>query len=283
MSNVLPPPPRGPFNETGWSLMIEWLTKLTNYLNGQTSTGLTGSMGLTAITTTTQLSASANFVTLGNGSGSVQFQTASGPIVISINTYGLGGRDQSFAFANGSTVHFYYVYNSVTNILSGMVSAGGPSIGPTPPTGSGYSYYSYIGSLVLNGASLPIGYLRGSWFYYDSFQTVLTNGVAITPTSLSTAAYVPSTALSVLYDLTVSASNPGTTTYTGSFRPTGQTTMNQYIIADDGTGLSMSLMQNQVDMPPGMGPGIDYQINAAPSAGGISIYVLGYRLPNNAG
>jgi hypothetical protein len=133
--------------------------------------GNTSVKGLQATATTTVYTFSASGYVLRNVAGGLVFSSITGSVPVNINTVGPvgGGRDQAAAFAAGAEVHFYALLSPDGSTLSGVASLS--AVAPTIP--AGYSYYCYLGSIVMSGANLQIVYQRGSDIVYPQFVTVL--------------------------------------------------------------------------------------------------------------
>lgn len=71
------------------------------------------------------------------------------PITVDMDVEGAGGRDQVSAFATPSWVRAYFIYNPTNQMLSAIMSAAAPDVGPALPTG--YTYDAYATTLRKTG------------------------------------------------------------------------------------------------------------------------------------
>ena len=292
MNNILPPVPNiSHLDDAGWGLVRDWLTKLGNTINNNPPVVLGGSQGLTGYnggTPTSQMQFTATTLLLRNKQGAGQFWnispagsyygvdiTVAGPIV--------GGRDQAAAFAVSSWVHFYFIFNPTSNQLGLIVSASAQDVGPSLP--AGFSHFAYIGGMGLDASgNLPKMHMAGSLFTYDDPTTarILNAGVATAATTVSASAVVPPNATSIAYTAVLSLTNSAIAQFVGFMRPSGYSAaVYPYVAADVQVAGGQVEAINSIELARGSG-GVDYAISAAPTTGGLSIYVTGYRVPNAA-
>lgn len=153
-------------------------------------TGLIGSNNTG--TPNTQFDFSAAGVVLRASNGDTVTVTAPGTITNDILTAGpaVNGRDQAGAFTNGSWVHFYFISNGTTLATISSASA------TTPTLPAGYTYSAYIHAVYLgSGGLLSKGFIRGSWFQYETSPGAVNNGNSTGLISIPLTAIIPPNAL----------------------------------------------------------------------------------------
>lgn len=292
MNNILPPVPNvSHLDDVSWGLVRDWLSKVANTINNNPPVVLGGSQGLTGYnggTPTSQMQFTATTLLFRSPSGAGQFLnvtphgtyygvdiTVAGPIV--------GGRDQAAAFAANSWVHFYFIFNPTTNQVGLIASASAQDVGPSMP--AGFSHFSYCGAVGLDSSShLYNVHMAGTLFTYDDPTTthILLAGAAVAPASLSAGTYSPPNATSILYTLSLSLTNSAIAQFTGYMRPHGYAVMCPYITGNVQVAGGAADAITSIELAPGLTGLVDYDLNAAPTTGGLSVYVAGYRVPNAA-
>lgn len=290
MNNLFPPVPNVD-NVTdihSWGLVRDWLTKITLLLNNNPPVTLGGTQGLTgandSIAPNIKFNFSATVIVLRNRLGAGQFVSL-GPgynFACDLTIQGVGGRDQATAFGPNTFVHFYFIFNPTNNNLTTMASLAAQDQGPVLP--SGYSHFTYIGAVSLDGSgNLRQGHIAGTLFTYNNLQQIINGGQALASTSVPTSTLVPPNATVTIYELGLHCVVSSGIGIAGFFRPTGYTTFDQYLTGESqvATGATFSSLV-QVELAPGVGRSIDYYISAAPTSGGVYGYVAGYRMPNSA-
>jgi hypothetical protein len=149
--------------------------------------GLTG--GVTGATT---FGITASSIILADVNGTTRLASP-GTLNCNISTAGpvAGGRDQAGAFANGSWVNLFYIWNpsGPTTALIASLSASAPTLP------SGYAFWSYVGTFPMIGASLALTLIRGRRISYFTAAPVLSGGAQTVETFVSCATYVPTVAL----------------------------------------------------------------------------------------
>jgi len=100
----------------------------------------------------------------------------------------INGRDQAAPFGASTKVNLYKIYDGTTEAMIASLAA--PSVGPVLP--SGYTYWAYAGTIVLDGsANMRRMYLAGSRMYYQARQLALSASPTGTEQAVSFANYVP--------------------------------------------------------------------------------------------
>jgi hypothetical protein len=142
-------------------------------------------------------------VAIAGGGGWAQYINANGETVGLFQAFGFtvdaglagpaaNGRDQAGAFAASQWLHFYALYGA-GQAPAGIVSANGPDVGPTRPTG--YTHVAYLTSIYWDASS---HFLRvhqmDDRVSYDARQVALNAGTATTDTAVSVNTLVPSCA-----------------------------------------------------------------------------------------
>lgn len=178
------------FTDTGTA----WLA--VGVSSGQGMWGLRRPIGApNTVTPLTQYDLSADVVQLRNPTTG-QVVTVMNPGVRTNNILTAGpavnGRDQAGAFSANSYVHLYHVYDGTT--LATISSLAAPTVGPTLP--GGYTSFSYFNTLRLNASTqfLPTR-MVGAWVYYVGGQSVLSGGLATSPTAVDVSGFVPSSSM----------------------------------------------------------------------------------------
>jgi hypothetical protein len=169
-------------------------TYWTLAFNNKSSSRVSGLIGNNNVTTpNTQFDFSAASVTLRNPTtGYTAVLTNTGTITNNILTAGpiANGRDQVGAFSNSSWIHFHFIYNGTTLATISSTSA----TAPTLP--AGYSYAAYAHAVYLgSGGLLTKGFIRGSWFQYETSPGAVNNGNSTGLTSIPVTTMVPPNAL----------------------------------------------------------------------------------------
>ncbi|AYR23035.1 hypothetical protein [Herbaspirillum rubrisubalbicans] len=147
--------------------------------------------------TATYRNAEGGTLTLYTGSTQTVDISQAGPVA--------NGRDQSGTFGASAKVNLYKIYNGTTEAL--IASLAGPSVGPALP--SGYTYWAYAGSVVLDGsANMRRMYMASSRMIFQSPPLVLSANPTLAVQSVSHAAYVPTLALDVVLNCYGSVTMP---------------------------------------------------------------------------
>ena len=292
MNNVIPPLPNiSHLDDTGWGLVREWLTRLGDFINNNPPVALGGSQGLIGFNVVanpnTQMQFTASTLLLRSKTGAAQFWTLSTGTyaVCDITVAGpaVGGRDQAAAFTANAWIHFYAIFNPQSNLIGVIASLSAEDVGPTLP--AGYSHFCYLGAVGTN-ASVQLWkvHMAGTLYTYDdpTATSILNTGVATTPTAASAALFVPPNATSTIYTLSMQLSNAAAGAFAAYFRPTGQSVMYQLVDAYIQTAGATNSGIATVELAPGTGRSLDYNINAVPTSGGVYAVVAGYRVPNAA-
>lgn len=212
-------------------------------------------------------------VTLVNTSTSTNDITQAGPIA--------NGRDQAGAFSNSTWVHFYSIWKPGLTTPDSLSSANAPSTGPAAlPTG--YTHWMYAGALFLNGSgNIVKTHIRGSWAYYDAFQTALSGGTASVETSINLANFIPPNALATKVGL--HSANSGITgggNDQAILRVVSGSDFDKLLfLSNTATGVDQN---KTTECPPVTAQTIFYLISRASTGGSVSLDVLiiGYKLPN---
>jgi hypothetical protein len=142
------------------------------------------------------LSASADAVVLRASGGSIKLHESVGALTIDPGTAGLNGRDQAAAFTANQDLYAYWISNGV--FIRGVWADSAPPTGPdltTLPAFAGYTHWCPIlPAKWTAGAAFIPATVRGSHVFYDAAQNVVADGLAITETAVSVAAFVPAAA-----------------------------------------------------------------------------------------
>lgn len=233
-------------------------------------------------TPNTQLDLSASSVTLRNPtSGATAVLVNTGVITNNILTAGsvANGRDQAGAFANGSWVHFHFIYNGVA--LATLASTS--STAPVLPTG--YTYSAYAHSVYLSaGGALTEGVIRGSWFQNKLAIAAVNNGNATGLTSVSLTAIIPPNALQFeIYspNLALTALASGAYNLQCNVVISGTSTALQFGMQGTGAANAVTGASGASKRLQNIGQNFAYQLVVGAGVGYIvTIGVTGYSVPN---
>lgn len=261
---------------------ITSLAGLTTGLAGSRVQGLIGTPN--AATPLTKYDLSADAVVLRNAAGGTVARYVTGTITNDLGLAGVtaNGRDQVAAFAINSHVHLYFIWNGAT--LATISSLALPTVGPALPTG--YTHWAYATQLRWNASSNIIPtYARGSSITYNlasgGVNRVLSAGTATAMTAVSCAGLVPPNAVTVKLGVTLSmtraAAGDGVSV---NLRPTGSTIAGVVVAFSVSQGVNFFGAASSIDLPLGTSQQIDYLLTHAPTLGGVTIDVLGFRIPN---
>jgi hypothetical protein len=140
------------------------------------------------------------------------YRLASFGKTINLATTGAGGMDTGSAPASGF-VAIYAIYNPTTQTAALLARTEGASAATSIYSGAnmpaGYTASALVGVWPTNASSQFVaGYQRGGRFYYQTSPNSVTNGTALSPTSVSVAALVPKAAL----DYTIAITQVSATT-----------------------------------------------------------------------
>lgn len=186
-----------------------------------------------------------------------------------------GGRDQAAAFANGSDVHVYFIYNPTTDTVA--LTASLSASAPTLP--AGYTYWAYATSVQLSGANIIAMNGLGSYMMMRNQIRNLSNGASITPTTID-AAFVPANARSIVYNFILEMSHASAGICNAQVRPTGG---NAFFFALDAVAATSAYRSdtNTMELPViGNATSFDYSISLTPGAGGVFVDMMGYTVAN---
>jgi hypothetical protein len=200
-----------------------------------------------------------NFAMTTYSVGSLQCRVNSGPVI--------GGRDMAGTFAAGSWVHMYQVTDTTTYGL--LASSSAPPTGPNS-VANGHTHWNYVGTVRFNASSqFAAVRIRGNTAFYDAAQLVLSDGTAAVPTSVSIAGVVPPNAMSVLMlGLRAGTNN--------NFYVQVASGQSQWLV--DNVGATLGSFEI-----PNVGQNFLYMWDSSPAGGaGQHVYVVGYKMPNNA-
>ena len=195
---------------------------------------------------------------------------------VNLNTAGpaANGRDQAGSFAS-TYLHYYVITTGAYSTTpAGIVSSQPPSVGPTLPTG--YSAWAYLASLVYSSASTTIvtnSRARGAWIWMDTVLNTLAVGQSTTPASIATAATIPTIAQNLCFNTLVNNQAGGATASVTIQTLSGT---NTFVI----TAVSGFPYTLQFNYP---NTALTYVWSTNPAAGGLSLALAGYSVPNGDG
>jgi len=232
----------------------------------------------------TKIDLSADLVTSVDGAGAATNETAVAVATLDLGLAGpaANGRDQAAAFAAGSWINVFRIYNPTTGAGAWTASTAAPTAGPALP--AGFTRWAYATTLRWNAASNLVPCLvEGNTIVYDlvdnSVNRVISGGTATVMTAIDCSAYVPPNALraNFIANLTV---NGGITTVNAFVRRNGSAHSGQNVVS--GTiqvaGSTITAI-NWTDIPLG-GQKFDYRLSITPAGGGFSAEVRGYVVAN---
>lgn len=250
--------------------------------------GVYGSRGLTGkVNATTPLikyDVSADAVVLRNATGgtTTQYSVAATTCDLGLAGPAANGRDQSGAFSANTWVYVYFIYNGTT--MATLASLSAPPTAPSLP--AGYTHWCLATALRWNASSNIAPMLtRGSMTWYDSAAgtSVLVSGAATSLTSVSCSTFVPPTAVDAQFSFSLSVNSSALASFQAYARPTGASNAATPLVAASvQVANTTSTGVSSVSMPLGNSTQIDYNLNNAPTTGGLTISVLGFTLPSGA-
>ena len=190
------------------------------------------------------------------------------------------GRDQAASFSAGD-VHFYWVYEGACAVATSRSSAKGPDTsGPELPQCE--THWAYSHSRYWDGNCLRRHTVRGSWVTFDcAMECVLLNaGAATCETRVSLVAQVPAIAQRVRIGARYADTNS-----TGAGRIDIGYRLNciHYTLAS-GSGGGATLQRSDVVIEvPNNNQELFYRISVATDSPTLTLWVLGYSVPNGDG
>jgi hypothetical protein len=207
-----------------------------------------------------------------------------GPITNDITIAGpiVNGRDQVAAFADGTWIHFYYIWDGTTLATISSASANGPTL---PLTHTHWAYATSVFKLVV-GSRLAYVSTFGSWAYYDD-DTVWASGLSATsPTNVDISEGVPpnSKMYKITYTGDITSTAGGLADARLSFYSYVHATNTFYILDRSLTGLGGSQPQTLHSGEATLPNYVDNLRYAWAVASGTSpsfaFRIFGYQVPN---
>ena len=256
----------------------------TGDVNFYGSRGLVGVVN--AVTPLTKYDLSADAVILKNPVNNTVVRTAVTAITNDLGLAGpaANGRDIVGAFGVSSWVYLYFIWNGAT--LATVSSLTAPPTGPVLPTG--YTHWCFATAVRWNAVSniIPMR-TQGNETWYDladgGVNNVLGSGVATAMTAIACSGFVPPNVVKGYFLASLSVSETVARFYTASFRPTGAANAGRayitFLLNEPASGFTDG-GSSTFYMPLGTSQQIDYKIIATPAAGGLTVTVLGFVLPN---
>lgn len=254
--------------------------------------GLRGSNN--AATPTTKYDFNSPMIIAGNLTSGPMVDLNNSQFTVDITQAGpvANGRDQAGVFSANSWVRIYAIYGigvSPACIASAVSPTGG---GPGPVLPSGYTHWAYITTLRLNASTQFIRTrLSSSWVMYDIDSAsapvqVLNLGQATTFTDVNMSAVISPESSSCQLNAYMLLTHTSAGVFIGFLRPNDATHMTNGIYA----GVAVSQLPgvqtaalNWLTIPIGSDGILEYRISNVPAtAGGLTLEVIGYRVPNGA-
>lgn len=225
-------------------------------------------------TSTTYRNAQGGTKTLKSGTTLTVDITVAGPVI--------NGRDQADPFGASAKVSIYKIYNGTTEALIASLAA--PSIGPALP--SGYTYWSYAGTVTLDGsANLRRMFMAGNAMTYETQLVILAASGAAATQAVSYASYVPTFALQVMIDSygLVTTSTATTAAHYIRLSSTGGNWKADQV-ATENAGTGYNDYTNVLTVPNVASQSIytGWVNNAAVTTVSSTLAVLGFTVPNGA-
>lgn len=222
---------------------------------------------------------SAVSVTMRNALGATVTRHNVGPLTNNKQSSGANGRDIATPFSANSVVNLFLIWNGST--VATIASTAAPNTGPALP--AGYTHWAFADSLIINSASTPEylpSYTAGNTVFYDTAMRLVNGGGSTTYADFSVFGAVPSAALKVNFQVTISGATTGPGAVTALVRPKGfasnLTSVSTFatIAQDLAIASPMQLINTNSTL-------FQYRLaSPAFSSGGTYVDVLGYTLPN---
>ena len=259
---------------------------LINGINQTPTTvyGLWGSRHLvaTAAGGGTTLPITADLVMMWNPSTGALIEATSFSATVNIGTSGpaLNGRDQSGSFGNNTFFHVYAISGS--GQTSGLIaSLTAPPTGPALPTN--YTNWAYLGTFITDGSgNIVAGVQNGNkWRYATRVSVLNTTTAESSPTSQSVSSAVPSLATIWSGFTAVGATGGGGNVTTVVLQFVSGDTYLSYTSQEASVSSGLQTNFFAFDMPQ-VSQQFYYTLTIGTSGAALTIWVLGYEVPNGA-